>query len=75
MTVINTEEKVRLGIQVLVATVLWTSGYYKLALLDTLVLFPWRPIYEAAAWLAEPVINWRFSKAEPRVEPVSRIVA
>ena len=75
MTVINTEEKVRLGIQVLVATVLWTSGYYKLALLETLVLFPWRPLYEAATWLAEPVIQWRFSKPAPSVEPVSRIVA
>jgi hypothetical protein len=75
MTIINTEEKVRLGIQVLVATVLWTLGYYKLALLDTAVLFPWRPVYEAIRWLVEPVLNWRLSKPLAKVEPVSRIVA
>lgn len=73
MTVINTEEKVRLGIQVFVATVLWTLGYYKLALLDTAVLLPWRPLYEATAWLAEPVLQWRLSKPGPKVESVSRV--
>lgn len=72
MAVMDTEEKIRIAIQVLVAVILWTWGFYKLALLETVVLLPWKPILEASDWLVEPIIKWRVSKSPERVEEVSR---
>ncbi len=71
MAVMDTEEKIRLAIQVAVAIVLWTMGIYQLALLATIVLVPWKPFYEASVWLIEPVIKWRVSKSLASVEAAS----
>lgn len=75
MSVMDTEEKIRLAIQVIVAVVLWTWGFYFIATLATIILIPWNPLYRVSEWLAEPVIKWRISKSLERVEEASRSVA
>lgn len=71
MAVMDTEEKIRLGLQIIVAVVLWTWGFYILALLATIVLVPWKPFYEASAWLVEPILKRRLPKSIETVEAVS----
>ena len=61
---INSEDKVRLALQMLCAVMAWVAGLEWVAAVLVLTILPWNPIYPAlrllaafGGWLAQPVAD------------------
>lgn len=63
---ISNESELRVALQAVLATVLALNGYWGVALLMVLLLLPWRPIFAVGSYLAQPVVDWRVTKARDR---------
>lgn len=77
MNMINSEDKVRLVLQMSGIVMIWVAGMEWVAAVLFLTLLPWRPIYPAlkliaalGGWLSEPVASKLVEKPSKRRRPV-----
>jgi len=63
---ITNESEIRVALQAVLVTVLALNGCWGSALLMVCVLIPWKPLFAAGSYLAQPVVDWREQKARAR---------
>lgn len=61
---INSEDKVRLALQILAIVMVWVAGLEWVAIVLVVAILPWKPIYAAlklvaavGGWMAQPVAD------------------
>ena len=61
---INSEDKVRLALQILAIVMVWISGLEWVSIVLVVAILPWKPIYPAlklvaavGGWMAQPVAD------------------
>ncbi len=75
---INSEDKVRLVLQMLGIVMIWNAGLEWVAAVLLLTILPWTPIYPAlrlvravGGWMAQPVADKMVDLAEENQQSVS----
>ncbi len=78
MNIINTEDKVRLALQMLGIVMVWVAGMEWVAAVLFVTIIPWTPIYPAlklvaavGGWMAQPVADKVAEKPRKRRQVVS----
>ena len=65
---ITNEAEIRVALQVVLASVLASYGFWGWALLVLAILLPWKPLFAVGSYLAQPLVDWRIKKARERHE-------
>lgn len=69
---IRTESELRVALHAVLVTVLAFYGFWSCAIVALAVLLPWKPILAAAAYLAQPVMEWLAEAVHQRHENRAR---
>jgi hypothetical protein len=63
---ITNETEIRVALQALLVGVLALYGFWGCALVVVFILLPWKPLLSVGVYLAQPLVDWRFRKAQER---------
>ena len=78
MNMINSEDKVRLALQIVGIVMVWVAGLEWVAVVLVAAILPWKPIYPAlklvaavGGWMAQPVADKVEKMVGKRLKPDS----
>jgi len=63
---ITNESEIRVALQAVLVGLLAVYGFWGCAFVLLFILLPWKPMLGVGAYLAQPIVDWRFRKARER---------
>jgi len=63
---ITNEAEIRVALQAVLVGLLAVYGFWGCAFVLLFILLPWKPMLGVGAYLAQPLVDWRFRKARER---------